>query len=196
MAPPGFRVSREIVVLSDSETEDEGHAKQELGDLIAKSAVGPAQNNPHIDGNIAEPRGGIPVIGPETIDLTAIPDIDVPPSDPVGLQGNVPQPDGQASDQNAHSCMITETVCLQMILSVLPDISVEYVLKLIKEKTTDATRTTARCEHLIAELLEGEPYPKETNEKKRKREDDAEHELSSYEKGERDPQVYGYEHDA
>lgn len=196
MAPPGFRVSREIVVLSDSETEDEGHAEQESERLIARPAAGPAQNNPHIDGNIAEPCGGPPVVDPETIDLTAIPDVDVPPSSPVRLQGNVPQPDGQASDRNAHSRMLTETACLQMILSVLPDISVEHVLKLIKEKTTDATRTTARCEHLIAELLEGEPYPKEANEKKRKREDESEHELSGYEKGERGPQVYGYEHDA
>lgn len=196
MAPPGFRMSREIVVLSDSETEDEDHTKQESGDLIARPTAGPAQNNPRIDGNIAEPRGGVPVIDPEMIDLTAIPDIDVPPSNPVGLQGNVPQPDGQASDQNEHSRMLTETAYLQMILGVLPDVSVEYVLKLIKEKTTDATRTTARCEHLIAELLEGEPYPKEANEKKRKREDDADHELSGYEKGERDPQAHGYEHDA
>ena len=84
-------------------------------------------------------------------------------------------------------------------MSVLPDISVDYVLKLIQEKTTDTTRTTAQCEHFLTELLEGDPYPKESddaNNKKRKREDEAESELSTYEKAERDPEIGGYEHDA
>jgi TRIAD3 protein (E3 ubiquitin-protein ligase RNF216) len=60
-------------------------------------------------------------------------------------------------------------------------------------------RTMAQCEHFLTELLEGEPYPKEADEarkKKRKREDEAEDGTSSYEKGERDPEIGGYEHEA
>lgn len=105
----------------------------------------------------------------------------------------------QAPGRHAQTDLVTGAACLQMVLSVLPDISVDHVLKLIQEKTTDATRTMVQCERLIAELLEGEPYPKEEEEakkRKRKREDEAEDELSSYEKGERTLEIYGYESDA
>jgi TRIAD3 protein (E3 ubiquitin-protein ligase RNF216) len=196
MAPPEFRASREIIVLSDSETEDEGLARRELEDLDAPSVAGRVQNNPHIDENIEKSHAKLPVNDHEAIDLTAIPDVDIPPSSPVELEDNVLRPDGQAHSQNTQVRMVAETACLQMILSVLPDISVEYVLKLIQEKTTDATRTVARCEHLLTEVLEGEPYPKEAKEKKRKREDEAEHELSAYEKGERGPEIHRYDRDA
>jgi TRIAD3 protein (E3 ubiquitin-protein ligase RNF216) len=61
-----------------------------------------------------------------------------------------------------------------MVLDVLPGISVEYVLNLIQNETTEETRTVAQCEELIDSLLEG-TYPTEadaSNRGKRKREDD------------------------
>lgn len=189
MARSQFRASREIIVLSDSESDDEGPARRELGHGDALPQAVFVHNRPGAVEAVAEPNAMFLPIDPELIDLADIPDIDVPPSDPVKREDDGLQPVGQAR-------MITESECLQMVLGVLPDISVEYVLKRIREKTTNCTRTTATCEHLLTELLEGDPYPKEANEKKRKRHDEAEHELSDYEKGERDPEISGYERDA
>ncbi|KAF2856359.1 hypothetical protein T440DRAFT_384760 [Plenodomus tracheiphilus IPT5] len=117
----------------------------------------------------------------ETIDLTEIPDIDVPPSDH-------PVIDEQT---------ITQAECLQMVLNVLPDISVDHALETINERTTDATRTIARCELMIAGLLDGEEYPKAADKaknKKRKRDDTDS--LSDYEREDRDPTDKAYEQDA
>jgi TRIAD3 protein (E3 ubiquitin-protein ligase RNF216) len=192
MPPPGIHHDYEVVdLLSDSETEDEGLARRELDALDAQHIADFAHDYPNLDDPIADLH--------EFVDLTNIPDIDVPPSDAILPEDEEPQSDGRAPDWGEDAAVVTEAACLQMVLSVLPDISVDYVLKLIQEKTTDATRTTAQCEHFLTELLEGEPYPKESDEaknKKRKRDDEAEDELSSYEKGERDPEIGGYEHDA
>jgi TRIAD3 protein (E3 ubiquitin-protein ligase RNF216) len=187
MAPSDL--DHEIIdLLSDSESEDEGFARQELEFFDAQSAAEFAHDLPDID---------VDANDHETIDLTGIPDIDVPPSDPIVVDDEAPQP--QAPDWSGDAQVVTEAACLQMIMSVLPDISVDYVLKLVQEKMTDQMRTMAQCEHFLTELLEGEPYPKEADEarkKKRKREDEAEDGTSSYEKGERDPEIGGYEHEA
>ncbi|KAL6155735.1 hypothetical protein ACJQWK_05555 [Exserohilum turcicum] len=192
MAPFQLRESQEIVdLLSDTESEDEGRARQQVEASDAQSAAGSASNHPNFD----DFRQNLQLIDGEIIDLTAIPDIDVPPSDPIIADDML----RQAPGRHAQTDLVTGAACLQMVLSVLPDISVDHVLKLIQEKTTDATRTMVQCERLIAELLEGEPYPKEEEEakkRKRKREDEAEDELSSYEKGERTLEIYGYESDA
>ncbi|KAH8730998.1 hypothetical protein GQ44DRAFT_370135 [Phaeosphaeriaceae sp. PMI808] len=96
------------------------------------------------------------------IDLTAIPDMDVPPE--VGAKSHGSFPEGVV--------MVTEAACLQMVLDVLPDIAVEHALNFIQEQTTDLTRTAAQCENIIVQLLDGGAYPKESDEannKKRKR---------------------------
>jgi TRIAD3 protein (E3 ubiquitin-protein ligase RNF216) len=199
MAPTSLYRGHEVIdLLSDSETEDEGLARDELDAFDAQSAAGFAHDFPDLDDPIENVRAEWEARDRQLVDLTGIPDIDVPPSDAI-MVDDAPQPEGQASDWGVDSTLVTEAACLQMVLSVLPDISVDYVLNLIQEKMTDATWTTAQCEHFLTELLEGEPYPKEADEvknKKRKRDDEAEGEFSTYEKGERDPEIGGYEHDA
>lgn len=135
---------------------------------------------------VYEPADGV-------IDLTGIPDIDVPPSDP-SLQNHEV---AEASNASEGERIITVAVCLQMVLDVLPDISVDHVLNLIETSTTDITRTAAHCETIITQLLDGESYPKEiddANNKKRKRDD--EHEWKGYEKDEWQPDHPTYETDA
>lgn len=92
------------------------------------------------------------------IDLTAIPDVDVPPhpAPPVPAENEIEETVGEAQ-------------CLQLVLNVFPDIAVDYVLNLINEQDTCTTMT---CERLIANLLDGGTYPKESDEdckRKRKR---------------------------
>ncbi|CAN9222394.1 unnamed protein product [Alternaria alternata] len=200
MDPTGTHRDHEVVdLLSDSETEDESFTRRQLEDFDARSAAEFAHDYPEMDDPIADFRTELREHDHQFIDLTEIPDVDVPPSDAVVVEEQEPQPEGRAPEWGDEATVVTEAACLQMVLSVLPDISVDYVLKLIQEKTTDTTRTTAQCEHFLTELLEGDPYPKESddaNNKKRKREDEAESELSTYEKAERDPEIGGYEHDA
>ncbi|KAF2638077.1 hypothetical protein P280DRAFT_529774 [Massarina eburnea CBS 473.64] len=63
---------------------------------------------------------------------------------------------------------ISDIECVQLILNVLPDVSVDHLLSLISE----TARTPAACERIIARLLDGGTYPKEKEEaecRKRKR---------------------------
>ncbi|CAE7011220.1 hypothetical protein PTNB73_00642 [Pyrenophora teres f. teres] len=202
MARPGVNIEHEVIdLLSDSESEDEGFARHELGFFDAQSDVDFADDYPDLE---EEPLGNLRAQfyedGHELIDLTGIPDIDVPPSDPLMVDDDEPPPpNAQAPDWNDADALVTEAGCLQMVLSVLPDISADHVLQLIHQETTDATRTIARCERLLTEILEGEPYPKESEEmksKKRKRDNEGEDTLIDYETAERDPEIGGYEHDA
>lgn len=113
------------------------------------------------------------------VDLTNISDRDSPPPALAARRVefariSVPEPNH-----------ITEAVCLQMILDVLPDICIEHALGLIKANTQENTRTPAQCENIISQLLDEDSYPKEADQakdKKRKRVD--EEEWSRYEKGE------------
>jgi TRIAD3 protein (E3 ubiquitin-protein ligase RNF216) len=93
--------------------------------------------------------------------------------------------------------LITAAACLQMVLNVLPDISVDHALSVIFTSTKDDTRTTAECERIIAQLLDGGEYPKEKDEensRKRKRnEDDS---LSDFEGREEDAESPIYHRDA
>jgi TRIAD3 protein (E3 ubiquitin-protein ligase RNF216) len=127
------------------------------------------------------------------IDLTHIPDIDVPPSDLALDNFEAPVNNDLCEDHH----LVTEAVALQIVLDVLPDVSVDHVLNIIREKTTDLTRTNAQCHDIVTQLLDGEVYPKEedeTSKKKRKRDD--EDDWKEYEKSERDPGVLTYELDA
>ncbi|KAF2735468.1 hypothetical protein EJ04DRAFT_434943 [Polyplosphaeria fusca] len=89
-----------------------------------------------------------------------VPDIDIPPDAPA----IVPK--------------LNETECLQVILNVLPDIAVDHVLSLIRERGVSSLET---CQALIDRIFEDGPYPTESqaSQRKRKREDD-----NNFEKGE------------
>ncbi|PVI08589.1 hypothetical protein DM02DRAFT_6929 [Periconia macrospinosa] len=50
-----------------------------------------------------------------------------------------------------------EATCLQKILDIFPEISLQYALGLIRK----TSRTLSDCEHIIAQILDGGPYPKE-----------------------------------
>ncbi|OAG12700.1 uncharacterized protein CC84DRAFT_1171377 [Paraphaeosphaeria sporulosa] len=69
----------------------------------------------------------------------------------------------------AESELVTVAVCLQMVLDILPDISVDHVLALIADQTQDNTRTSEACQRIVTQLLDGEAYPKEEEEASRKR---------------------------
>lgn len=69
----------------------------------------------------------------------------------------------------AESDLVTAAVCLQMVLDILPDISVDHVLALITEQTQDNTRTPEACQRIITQILDGDAYPKEHEEASRKR---------------------------
>lgn len=129
----------------------------------------------------------------EIIDLTNIPDIDIPPSDPALADFEARASNNVGGDND----LVTEAAGLQMVLDVLPDISIDHVLKIIREKTTDLTRTNEQCHDIVTQLLDGEAYPKEDDEstnKKRKR--DNEDDWEDYDKAGRDPGILTYEIDA
>lgn len=201
MAQANGITEHEIVdLLSDSESEDESSARHELEFFDAQSNVDFLDKYPELDEPLGNFYAQFHEDGHETIDLTGIPDIDVPPSDPIVIDDDEPlQSNAQAPDYHSADTLVTEAACLQMVLTVLPDISVDHVFQLIQEKTTDATRTMARCEQFLTEILEGDPYPKELDDaknRKRKRDDEGDDELIDYEKTERDSEIGGYKHDA
>lgn len=147
-----------INLLSDN--EDERTEERELNPIEQQHERGHAQRSDTQSGGNAW----------NAIDLTDIPDINVPPSNP----GTLDIKRHGSSSRDGEVGLITEAECLQMVLNVLPAISVDYVLNLIREKTTDQTRTAAQCEQIVAQLLDG-THPTEAdaeNKKKRKREDD------------------------
>ncbi|KAF3000114.1 hypothetical protein E8E13_004000 [Curvularia kusanoi] len=119
------------------------------------------------------------------IDLSAIPDEDVPPSQ----HGSQPTEDAEPGG------LITEAVCLQLVLDVLPDVSIDHVLSMIRQHTTDLTRTRQYSESIINELLES-TYPKEADAlgKKRRRQDSEG--ISDFERDDTTPQEPNYHKDA
>ncbi|KAH9865798.1 hypothetical protein J1614_009385 [Plenodomus biglobosus] len=198
MVRPALEGDHEIIDLS-SDTED-GRSTEDENEWFDAQVVPDFGNDlPKFDDLLgAFPQHERPGANDRgTIDLTAIPDIDVPPSDHAAINDGVPQPDAQARNSKDDRQIVTEADCLQLVLNVFPDISVDHALKVINEKTTDTTRTVARCELVITELLDGEGYPKEVDEtKNRKRKRDDQDSVSDYEREERDPEIKGYEQDA
>ena len=196
MPPISIQAGHEVIeILSDS--EEEGLIGDQPEFFDARSAQHNLADWPDFDEafNNAEvhfsPNDG------EPIDLTAIPDIDIPPSDAIVLEDEDPRPVTTSHGWTSKGDLVTENDCVQRILDVLPDISVDHVLKMIKEKTTDVSRTTAQCELLLTQILDGETYPKEADDmKNKKRKRGHEDDFSDYEKGERDPEVSSYERDA
>ena len=125
------------------------------------------------------------------IDLTAVPDADVPPSpqNPNHIE------EADPTDVSAESELITEAVCLQLILDVFPDISIDYVLAMMQQHTTDQTRTKKHSEMIVNELLEVD-YPKETDVARKKRRRQDSEGASDYEKDKSDSGSLTYEKDA
>lgn len=172
MDPVPFRFgSRVIDLVSDDEEEaDESGSNSNFEDAMGFDDE--AALNDFLDLDGGPPSGNL-------IDLTGledIPDIDVPPDTPPFVP----------ADEDIE--FITEAVCLQMVLNVLPDISVDHVLDLINER---GARTVAECERLITKILDDGQYPKESddvNQRKRKRSEDdgdgdGDSDITDFEKG-------------
>jgi TRIAD3 protein (E3 ubiquitin-protein ligase RNF216) len=197
----GHRIEDVVNLASDSE---EGENDQEFFDVpVQPDLLGPGY---HGDEFPAMNMGGIvdvldaqyrPVYeaADGIIDLTGIPDIDVPPSDPILV--NSSSESAESNDLNRDDDLVSEGVALQMVLDFLPDISVDHVLNIFREKTTDITRTNAKCQNIIAQFVEDGVYPKEddeANSKKRKRND--EDDWKDYDKEKPDSEIPAYEQDA
>jgi TRIAD3 protein (E3 ubiquitin-protein ligase RNF216) len=191
MATPGMN-GREVVNIASDSDEDAFSDDDDVQFFDANhERQGPLSDFPRMDGmldynRVCETPNGI-------IDLTAIPDIDVPPSDPLLTNMEVPDSEGF----NGDSELVTEAVGLQMVLDFLPDIAIDHVLNIIRERTTDLTRTMGKCQEIVVQLVEEGTYPKEedeANNRKRKRND--EDDWKHYDTADRDPDITTYEVDA
>lgn len=186
MVQPAVRRNFQIIDLTsddkDDEFRDDGNA------LLDAHFVGEPTN--HYPDEIVHGQYQHFHNGPrDSVDLTAIPDVDVPPSD-----FSVNEDFAQDEDVN-ETQLITEAVCLQLVVDVFPDVSINHVLALIREMTTDQMCSKEHSEQIVNKLLES-AYPKETEEanKKRKRADSTE--LSDYEMDGRATEIYIYNTDA
>lgn len=179
MVRPAVRRKYEVVDLTaddeDDDLTDDGSHLQDVQSAAEPTDDGEEFDFDHIPHNYYQDveinNGGT------VVDLNAIPDVDVPPSD-----FNDMVMENAARDEGVDDAQpITEAACLQLVLDVFPDVSISHVLSLIRKKTTDQTRTKLHSERIVNDLLEG-TYPKETDStsKKRRRADSAE--ASDYEK--------------
>jgi len=198
-APNAF-AGHDIVELS-SDSEDDGTLVDfsDFSDVDEQpqnlNAHLPADQDPdHLIGELNARYNPVYEAADGIIDLTGIPDIDVPPFDPVPGDRDSPAQDKTDSyDED----LVTEAVALQMVIDILPDISIDHVLSIIREKTTDLTRTNAKCHEIVSQLVDTGDYPKEDEDaksKKRKRSD--EDDWQEYDKDERDLEIPAYELDA
>lgn len=185
MVQPAVGYNYQVVDLTSDDENDEValHDARSIGE--------PIDNEGNFDLDNLHAYGHAEFGNREIIDLAAIPDIEVPPSD---FSSRVIE-DAEPTDDRATVELITEAMCLQLVLDVFPDVSVDHVLALIKKRTTDLTRTKEHSERIVNELLE-DTYPKEADvaSKKRRREDSEE--SSDYENDEPEPGVLSYETDA
>jgi TRIAD3 protein (E3 ubiquitin-protein ligase RNF216) len=192
MARPRIEDAFEVVDL-DSDSEEDEVSEDELGFFNARAAehdyLGNEYPDMNMDGILEELNARYHPVHEAAdgiIDLTGIPDIDVPPSDLVGPASEAAESDDFDRDDQ----LITEAVALQMVLDFLPDISVDHVLQILKRKTTDLTRTSVKCQNIISQLVEDGDYPKEDDEahsKKRKRSN--EDDWKDYDRAEPDPMM-------
>jgi TRIAD3 protein (E3 ubiquitin-protein ligase RNF216) len=197
MARPRIEDAYEVVDL-DSGSEEEEDELDFFNARAEREYLGNEYPDMNMDGILEELNARYhPVYeaADGIVDLTGIPDIDVPPSDPM-LVGPAFEA-AESDDFDRDDQLVTEAVALQMVLDFLPDISVDHVLQIIKKKTTDLTRTNVQCQNIIAQLVEDGDYPKEddeTHSKKRKRSN--EDDWKDYDKAEPDPEILTYDADA
>jgi E3 ubiquitin-protein ligase RNF216 len=116
---------------------------------------------------------GTPNVGRDAIDLTAV----------EGISGtDVPRTPADTPTLAPSAERLQETECLRIVLGVLPNISVDHVLTLIRERDVSSI---VSCQALIGDIFEQGPYPMEDEQavqRKRKREDDSDSDID-YEKG-------------
>lgn len=192
MVRPAAIDDHEVVNLI-SDDEQNGPSDDQIEFFDAQSVGSSADVGAHFDypGNLPEYRDAT-IGGRDVIDLTAVPDIDVRPSD------IVPQVVGNVAlvDDGDDIELISEAVCLQLVLDVFPDVSVDYVLTMISERTTDLTRTKEHSERIVNELLEEDTYPKEAENASKKRRRADSDDFGDFEKDEGTIGVLNYATDA
>lgn len=191
MVQPAVRHNHEVVDLI-SDDENDGYSDDEAELYDAQSVGEPVDNGADFGFLDDLPEYGHSEIDErEVIDLTAIPDVDVPPSDfgPHVVENALP------TDDRGEVEPITEAVCLQLVLDVFPDVLVDHVLAMIQERTTDLTRTKEHSERIVNELLEG-TYPKEAKNAGGKRRRADSEDDSDFEKDEHSAGVLSYDTDA
>lgn len=189
MTQPEVGLNRQVIdLISDNEHEDYT-GDEEDGLTDDENALRfpwsfpedhPFDNNAQHDLNDLRVQNNVEVNDASTIDLTAIPDISIPPPKKARL-----------AVAKAATELITAAVCLRLVLDIFPDVSVDHVLGIIQQTTNDLTRTKKCSERIVHELLEG-TYPKEADAagKKRPRGD------SDYERDIDDPGILTYDTDA
>lgn len=201
MARQGAGRDRQVINLISDDEKDEpadngiDHAANSLREFVAPWLIEHPVGD-HIQADLDEHQGQIDVEvnNADIFDLTAIPNIGVPPPDrdlhsPEMMEGGQPAAAVIAPE------LITEAVCLQLVLDVFPDVSVDHVLEMIQLSTTDLTRTKKHSERIVNELLE-RTYPKEADMTTRKRRREDSDGASEYEKDERDDPMLTYHPDA
>jgi TRIAD3 protein (E3 ubiquitin-protein ligase RNF216) len=190
MVQPRIDNHYQIIDLT-SDDEDGEATDDEIGFYDAQSVREHVNDESEFEQLMHTPYQHSEIDHQEVIDLTAIPDVDVPPSNFTPLVVD----DAVLTEDIEETQLISEAVCLQLVLGVFPDVSIDHVLMLIRANTTDQTRTNSHSEQIVTELLEG-TYPKEADvaSKKRRREDSDD--VGDYDKDERDPGVLSYDTDA
>jgi TRIAD3 protein (E3 ubiquitin-protein ligase RNF216) len=177
MVQPAVKHVHEIVDLI-SDDEHGGLSEDQVEFFDAQSVGEPTDFGADLDFLDLPEYGNAEVDERDVIDLTAIPDVDIPPSDPAShVVENATPSNGRVEFE-----LISEAVCLQLVMEVFPDVSVDHVLTMIQERTTDLTRTKEHSERIVNELLEEGIYPKEAESASKKRRRAGSEEFSDYEK--------------
>ena len=191
MVQPAVKHVHEIVDLT-SDDEQDGLSEGEVEFFDAQSVGEPIDFGADLNFLDHPEFGNAEVDERNVIDLTAIPDVDVPPS---GVAHHVAE-DATPSNDRVEFELISEAVCLQLVMDVFPDVSVDHVLTMIQERTTDLTRTKEHSERIVNELLEEGTYPKEAESASKKRRRADSEEFNDYEKDEHTAGVLNYATDA
>ncbi|KAL1599555.1 hypothetical protein SLS60_007358 [Paraconiothyrium brasiliense] len=203
-----------IDLLSDEDVHfdfdyDSGYEPDALPDLVPGDMINEGWWEPGYNGfggdAAAQP-------GPLGFDLVQEPDVidfihprpnGLAQPDPLPTPAPAPNPEPANPAPNnlmdvevdiAPGALVTAAACLQMIVQILPDISVDHVLALIADQTQDNTRTPEACQRIITHLLDGGAYPKEEEEASRKRK--RERSVSDFENDDGNMLPPGYKDDA
>lgn len=191
MVQPDLRYEHEIIDLI-SNNELDALSDDEVEYFYAHSVGEPINFGADFDVLGLPDYGNADVDVRDVIDLTAIPDVDVPPSDvaPHAFEHATP------ASARVEIELISEAVCLQLVKDVFPHVAVDHVVTMIQERTTDLTRTKEHSERIVSELLEQGTHPKEKESasKKRRREDSED--FSDFGQGEHATGILSYATDS
>lgn len=193
MVQPAVRCNYPIIDLT-SDNEDDQLPADEVANLAAKSFSRRATAEENLNLDAVHRYGQSAIHQQNVIELVDIPDADVPPFNFSPLVAEY----AALNDNFNEAGIISESVCLQLVLDVLPDVSIDHVLGLIKARTTDQTRCRVHSEQIVNELLEN-TYPKEADilsKKKKRTRDEEGDEVSDYEKDKCGAGVLTYNKDA